>query len=544
MIQIRQLKLKIDHSEEELKNKICRILNITADELRSYTIRRQSLDARKKPELYYIYTVDAKVNMEKKILSKIKNKDVLKSDYKPYAYPVCGEEQMNERPVVIGCGPAGMFCSLMLAELGYRPILLERGGAVEERIQDVKEFWETGVLNPDSNVQFGEGGAGTFSDGKLNTLVKDTAGRNRKVLEVFAKHGAPEDILYMSKPHIGTDVLTCVVRNMRQKITELGGEVRFHSHVTDIIADDSGLKGLEIRNEKTGGRELLKTQTAVFAIGHSARDTFDMLYARGLDMEAKAFAVGVRVEHLQTEIDLSQYGRDRRDILPAASYKLTANLENGRSVYTFCMCPGGYVVDASSEEGYLAVNGMSYRDRAGKNANSAVIVTVRPEDYPDEGPLSGIAFQRMLERKAYIAGKGKIPVQLFGDFCDKRVSGGFGKIQPSVKGRFCLADVRGIFPEEIAQSIEQGMISFDRKLHGFAGKDAVLSGVESRSSSPVRILRDETMQSSIPGIYPCGEGAGYAGGITSAAMDGIKTAEAIVKRYRPFDKRGNILINF
>ncbi len=544
MIQIRQLKLKIDHTEEELKNKICRTLNIRMDELRSYTIRRQSLDARKKPELYYIYTVDAMVYGEKKILNKTKNKDVSKSDYKPYTYPACGEEQMAEKPVVIGCGPAGMFCSLILAELGYRPILLERGGAVEERIQDVKEFWETGVLNPDSNVQFGEGGAGTFSDGKLNTLVKDPAGRNRKVLEVFAEHGAPEDILYRSKPHIGTDILTSVVRSMRQKIRELGGEVRFHSHVTDIIAEDGGLKGLKIRNEITGGEELLKTQTAVFAIGHSARDTFDMLYKRGLHMEAKAFAVGVRVEHLQAEIDLAQYGRNKGDILPAASYKLTANLENGRSVYTFCMCPGGFVVNASSEEGYLAVNGMSYRSRAGKNANSAVIVTVRPEDYPDEGPLSGIAFQRMLERKAYIAGKGKIPVQLFGDFCEKKVSRELGKIQPSVKGSFCLADVRGIFTEEIAKSIEQGMISFDRKLHGFAGKDVVLSGVESRSSSPVRILRDETMQSSIPGIYPCGEGAGYAGGITSAAMDGIKIAEAIVKRYRPFDKTGDILRNF
>lgn len=544
MIQIRQLKLKIDHTEEDLKNKICRTLNIRTDDLYSYTIRRQSMDARKKPELYYIYTVDANVYGEKKILRKTKNKDVLKADYKSYAYPACGEERMETRPVVIGCGPAGMFCGLMLAELGYHPVLLERGGAVEERIQDVKAFWETGVLNPDSNVQFGEGGAGTFSDGKLNTLVKDTAGRNRKVLEVFAEHGAPEDILYMSKPHIGTDILTDVVRSMRKKIQTLGGEIRFHSHVTDVIVDERGLKNLEIKNEKTGGKEVLKARTAVFAIGHSARDTFDMLYARGLYMEAKAFAVGVRVEHLQEEIDLSQYGRNRGGILPAASYKLTANLENGRSAYTFCMCPGGYVVNASSEKGYLAVNGMSYRRRAGRNANSAVIVTVRPEDYPNEGPLSGIEFQRMLERKAYIAGSGKIPVQLFGDFCAKRVSSRLGKIHPSVKGGFCLADVRGIFPEEIAQSIEQGMISFDKKLHGFAGEDVVLSGVESRSSSPVRILRDETMQGSIPGIYPCGEGAGYAGGITSAAMDGIKTAEAIVKRYRPFDNTGDILRNF
>lgn len=536
MIRIRQLKLRIEHTEDELRNKICRSLRIREDELHSYKIRRQSLDARKKPELYYIYTIDACVSGEKKLLRRNKNKDVQKSGHQPYAYPACGEEPMGERPVVIGCGPAGMFCGLALAELGFRPVLLERGSAVEERLKDVQDFWDTGILKPDSNVQFGEGGAGTFSDGKLNTLVKDTAGRNYKVLEVFVEHGAPEDILYVSKPHIGTDILTDVVKSMRLKIIRLGGEIRFHSQVTDLEIDEEGLSGLRVRNTETGAEQLLKTRTAVAAIGHSARDTFRMLHERGLYMEAKAFAAGIRIEHPQEMIDLVQYGRKREGGLPAASYKLTENLADGRSVYTFCMCPGGYVVNASSEEGHLAVNGMSYRSRMGGNANSAVIVTVRPEDYPGDGPLAGIAFQRMLEQKAYQAGKGKIPVQLFGDFCKNRTSGRLGEIQPAMKGGFTFSNVREIFPEELSRCLEQGILAFDKKLPGFARKDAVVSGAESRSSSPVRIRRDEAMQGSIPGIYPCGEGAGYAGGITSAAMDGLKIAEAVVKRYRPFDK--------
>lgn len=544
MIRIRQMKLKTEHTEAEFKDKICRSLRIRKEELLSYRICRKSLDARRKPELYYIYTVDAEVSGEQRILRRNKNKDVLKSDRKPYQYPGCGSEVMINRPVVAGCGPAGMFCGLMLARLGYRPVLLERGSAVEERRWDVENFWKTGRLKPDSNVQFGEGGAGTFSDGKLNTLVKDTAGRNHKVLETFVEHGAPEDILYVSKPHIGTDILIDVVKSMRHEILNLGGEIRFHNKVTDLAVDERGLCGLSIKNEKNGKEEFLETQTAVFAVGHSARDTFGMLCERGLRMEAKAFAVGVRVEHPQELIDLAQYGKPRNQYLPAASYKLTENLSNGRSVYTFCMCPGGYVVNASSEEGHLAVNGMSYHDRAGKNANSAVIVTVRPEDYPGDGPLSGIAFQRMLEQRAYNLGNGKIPVQLFGDFCKNKKSMVLGEIQPSVMGDFVLSNIREIFPEELSDSIRLGMEAFDRKLPGFAGKDVVLSAVESRTSSPVRILRDETMQGSIPGIYPCGEGAGYAGGITSAAMDGIKISEAIVKRYCPFDKGGDILRNF
>ncbi|MCI8581615.1 MAG: FAD-dependent oxidoreductase [Dorea sp.] len=544
MIRIRQMKLKIEHTEAEFRDKICRTLRIRNEELLSYQIRRQSLDARKKPELYYIYTVDVKTAGERRILRRNKNKDVLESDYSSYQYPSCGDEPMKNRPVIVGCGPAGMFCGLMLARLGYRPILLERGSAVEERRQDVEHFWKTGILKPDSNVQFGEGGAGTFSDGKLNTLVKDTAGRNHKVLEIFVEHGAPEDILYVNKPHIGTDILIDVVKNMRLEILRLGGEIQFHSKVTDLTVHEGALCGLAIKNEKTGKVEFLDTQTAVFAVGHSARDTFDMFAKRGLHMEAKAFAVGVRVEHPQERIDWAQYGKPRTKSLPAAAYKLTESLPNGRSVYTFCMCPGGYVVNASSEEGHLAVNGMSYHDRAGKNANSAVIVTVRPQDYPGDGPLSGIAFQRMLERKAYLLGNGKIPIQLFEDFCENKKTTVLGEIHPSVKGDYVLSNIREIFPEEISYSIRLGIEAFDRKIPGFAGRDVVLSGVESRTSSPVRLLRNETMQGSISGIYPCGEGAGYAGGITSAAIDGIKISEAIVKRYRPFDKGGDILRNF
>lgn len=535
MIRITQLKLKIGHTTTDLEKKICRTLRIRENSLRSYKIRRQSLDARKKPELFYIYTIDVQVSGENQILKRNKNKNIQKSDVRPYEYPVPGREPMSFRPVVIGSGPAGMFCACLLAELGYRPVVLERGGRVDERMKDVEMFWKTGTLNPDSNVQFGEGGAGTFSDGKLNTLVKDPMGRNHKALEWFVKYGAPEDILYVSKPHIGTDILIEVVKNMRLDLVNKGGEIRFHSQVTDFVGDGDQLLGLNIKNTDSGKEEFLETQTAVFAIGHSARDTFQTLYTRGLQMEAKAFAVGVRIEHPQEMIDRAQYGGQRRNGLPAASYKLTENLANGRSVYTFCMCPGGYVVNASSEEGRLAVNGMSYRSRAGRNANSAVIVTVRPEDFPDGTPLSGVAFQRMLEQKAFEIGNGKIPAQLFGDFCENRASEGFGAIRPAMKGAFVPANVRSIFPEELADSIRRGIEAFDRKLPGYGNADAVLSGVESRTSSPVRIFRDESFQGSIRGIYPCGEGAGYAGGIASAAMDGLKTAESIVKRYRPFD---------
>lgn len=423
--------------------------------------------------------------------------------------------------------------TLMLA--GIRDIL------IDQRTKDVETFWKTGTLDPSSNVQFGEGGAGTFSDGKLNTLVKDKSGRNHEVLRIFARHGAPEAITYQSKPHIGTDILSRVVKEMRECICAHGGEVRFHSQVTDIQTVTTGntkvLRKLEVYDLKKQEKYVLDTELAVFAIGHSARDTFAMLHQHEVPMQPKAFAVGVRMEHPQEMINKDQYGEYYPDFLPAAPYKLTANLKNGRGVYTFCMCPGGYVVNASSEPHRLAVNGMSYSKRDGQNANTAVIVTVTPEDFGSSHPLAGVEFQRKLEENAYREGNGKVPVQLFGDFCKNIPSQKLGNIIPQIKGMYQLANVRRIFPEIIADSLQEGVCIFDQKLPGYARKDAVISGVESRTSSPVRIIRDDSLQSEIRGIYPCGEGAGYAGGITSAAMDGIKIAEMIAGTYRPLETK-------
>ena len=525
MLRINQLKLKVGHSEEQLKKKLVRELKIRPEELQKFEIRRQSIDARKKPELYYVYSIDVQVKKEKEVLKK-HPKNVQKTQDVYYQMPKLEGETPKKRPVVVGSGPAGLFCAWILALAGCRPILLERGACVEERQRDVEEFWKSGILNPMSNVQFGEGGAGTFSDGKLNTLVKDTSGRNRFVLETFVRFGAPPEILYEQKPHIGTDILIRVVKNMRLAICGAGGEVRFHSQVTDIVLDETSLVGVQVNQE-----EELETDTVIFAVGHSARDTFEMLYEKNLPMQAKSFAVGVRAEHPQKMINASQYGAESVPGLPAAPYKVTAKLENGRGVYSFCMCPGGYVVNASSEEGRLAVNGMSYHARAGENANSAIIVTVTPEDYGSEHPLAGMEFQRKLEERAFRAGGGKIPVQRLEDFCKNQISTSFGNVEPQMKGAYAFGDVRGIFPQVLAESIEEGMRQFEHKITGFSDGDTLLSGVESRTSSPVKIPRDENMEREIKGIFPCGEGAGFAGGITSAAMDGMKVAEAVLKKY-------------
>ena len=525
MLRISQLKLPAGHNKAQLEQKLLKTLKAGKGEIKGYYIRKRSLDARKKPELYYVYSVDFEAKHEERILKQFKGK-VQKISERPYRAPEHGKEHLSDRPVVVGSGPAGLFCAYLLAEEGYRPLVVERGAPVRERKEDVDRFWQNGILDPDSNVQFGEGGAGTFSDGKLNTLVKDPAGRNRFVLETFVHFGAPEDILWEQKPHIGTDILIDVVESMREEIRRAGGEFLFHSQVTDIIPGENTLV--------INGTRKIRTDAAVLAIGHSARDTFQMLYDRGLHMEAKSFAVGVRIEHLQSLIDENTYGRQDRGGLPAASYKLAEKLENGRGVYTFCMCPGGYVVNASSEPGYLAVNGMSYHGRAGENANSAVIVTVTPGDYGEEHPLSGVRFQRELEKKAWEAGRGNVPVQRFEDFCRNRTTSELGRIKPGIKGRYSLANVRAIFPEELSGSLQEGIAQMDRKIHGFADPDALLSGVESRTSSPVRILRDSCYRSSILWIYPCGEGAGYAGGITSAAMDGLKAAEAVISKYGAF----------
>jgi len=421
---------------------------------------------------------------------------------------------------------------------GYRPILLERGKCVEQRMKDVLSFWEGGPLNPESNVQFGEGGAGTFSDGKLNTLIKDKDGRSRKVLQIFTENGAQEEILYEAKPHIGTDILTEVVKNMRSRILEWGGQVRFETRADGILTQDGQVSGVVLANG-----EIISTQQVVLAIGHSARDTFLWLSKMDIEMLAKSFAVGFRVEHPQALIDQDQYGMTGKDaMLAPASYKLTAQTSNKRGVYSFCMCPGGFVVNASSEPKRLAVNGMSYSRRDSKNANSAIIVSVTPQDFEAEGPLAGLEFQRRLEEEAYKRADGKIPVQRYGDFtnavkCDiNATSGRIDKeFAPCQKGSFLMADLKGLLPAEAEKAFVEGMQQFGRIIPGFDDENALLSGVESRTSSPVRISRDETLQSRIKGLYPCGEGAGYAGGITSAAMDGMRVAEEIAAHFSPFE---------
>lgn len=535
MLRINQLKLPVGHTQDMLVKRIREVLGCREEP--EWSIVRRSLDARKKPQLFYVYTIDVRVSGEARILKKCKNGQL--QSVKPFSYVFPVKAVGNEpRPVIIGMGPAGLFCGYMLAKAGFKPILLERGKAVTERKKDVERFWETGILDPESNVQFGEGGAGTFSDGKLNTLVKDKYGRNREVLRIFTEHGAPEEILYDYKPHIGTDLLSQIVMRMRQHMIDLGAEIRFETKVTEVLSRDGRLCGLRLHNG-----EILKTDCAVLAIGHSARDTFYMLHEKGVRMEAKPFAVGFRVEHPQELINWSQYGTTKAGELGSAVYKVTAAAEGQRGVYSFCMCPGGYVVNASSEEGCLAVNGMSYSRRDGQNANSAIIVTISPEDYgAKEDPLSGVEFQRRIERNAYQAAGGKVPVERYGDFkravCgesepeeatkeDPVIQTVFEDMKPAVRGQWAYAPVHEILPEELNRAFVGGMEEFGRKLKGFARDEVLLEGVESRTSSPVRIMRDETLQASLLGLYPCGEGAGYAGGITSAAMDGILVAELV-----------------
>ena len=552
MIQIRQLKLMPGHSDRELTEKAARILRIRPEEIASLRVVRQSIDARKKPEIRLIYTVDVKLvgaREEKVLLSCRKNPDVGPAPEVRYRFPEPGKEILAERPLIIGTGPAGLFCGYLLAKAGYRPLLLERGEDVESRTRRVEEFWKTGVLSADSNVQFGEGGAGTFSDGKLNTLVKDKDGRNTEVLKIFVENGAPEEIRYESRPHVGTDVLSRVVKHMRERILSWGGEVRFSTRVTELVIEGGRVRGVVCENG-----ERIDAGAVVLAIGHSARDTFAMLEKKGIPMEAKSFAVGFRVEHPQELINLSQYAQRRPEALPPASYKLTAKTSEGRGVYSFCMCPGGYVVNASSEPGRLAVNGMSYSGRNGKNANSAIIVSVTPQDYGAGGPLAGIQFQRMLEERAFRAAGGAVPVQRYADYAgterengsavaeadgmvrEKRERHVPADFSPAIKGAWKFADLRDILPPSVRKAFLEGMEAFERIIPGFADDAVCLSGVESRTSSPVRIPRDETLQSSVRGLYPCGEGAGYAGGITSAAMDGMRVAEAIAARYQIFQK--------
>lgn len=524
MVKIQQIKLPVSHTKEDLENKIKKLLKISSSDLISWTIRRQSLDARKKPELFFVYTIEAEVKKEKQILKRVNNKNIMSTTPVKFSYLKTGNT-VFQRPVIVGSGPAGLFCAYYLIQAGLKPLIIERGEAVENRLKTVEKFWNTGTLNTESNVQFGEGGAGTFSDGKLNTLVKDTKGRNQEVLKIFVKFGAPEEILYQQKPHLGTDALVGIVKNMRNYIKDAGGEFLFSTKMTDIHIKNKEVKAITV-NET----EKLETDCLVLAIGHSARDTFALLKDKKLPMEAKAFAVGLRAEHPQTMINLYQYGEEKSQYLGAASYKLTHKCKNNRGVYSFCMCPGGFVVNASSEEKKLAVNGMSYQDRGSDNANSALIVTVTPEDFPGTDVLRGMEFQRKLEEKAYELGNGNIPLQLYGDFVENKTSKTFGSILPCMKGGYSFANLRTLLPEELNTALIEGIEAFEKTIPGFSRADTILSGIESRTSSPIRIVRNEAFESEIHGIYPCGEGAGYAGGITSAAMDGLKVGEAIMKK--------------
>lgn len=528
MILIQQLKLPVTHSMEDLQNKICRQLRISKEQMISCRIAKQSIDARKKEDIHYVYNIEVETHSEQKILGRIHQKNIQFTNKKEYVFPMGGTGRLLHRPVIIGSGPAGLFCAYALASAGYAPVVVERGKTVEERTKDVASFWKGAPLLPNSNVQFGEGGAGTFSDGKLNTLVKDTDGRNRMVIDTFLLYGAPEEISYEAKPHIGTDVLGRVIQNMRQGIIDMGGSFLFESCMTDIKVKDGGIGAICIN-----GKEWMDTDLLILATGHSARDTFAMLKSRQIAMEAKSFAVGLRVEHPQEKINASQYGSCMKTSLPPASYKLAANLPNGRGVYSFCMCPGGYVVNASSEENRLAVNGMSNYKRDSQNANSAIIVSVTPKDFKSIEPLAGIEFQRTLEASAYQLGEGQIPQQLFGDFKNRTKSKSYGAFASCAKGDTSFSQLHNLFSEELNDSFIGGMEEFSRTIKGFADSDVILSGVESRTSSPVRIHRNENLESNCTGLYPCGEGAGYAGGIMSAAMDGLKVAEAIAKKYAP-----------
>lgn len=553
MIRISQLKLKVGHTREELFEEI--IHQAHGKRPVSWRIVRKSVDARKKPQLFYVYTIDAEFENEKKLLSAKKSKWT-RSTVVKYRFPYnkkdgsgasSTEVSTIDRAVIVGMGPAGLFAALVLARAGFAPIVFERGDCVEKRSEIVEHFFESGELDEESNVQFGEGGAGTFSDGKLNTLVKDKFGRNHFVLKEFVKHGAPEEILYEAKPHIGTDILKDVVASIRKEIESLGGEVHFRTKVCDILCEkisgsvaereraeaeknllmqDKQLTGLIL--EKEGVQAEYPCRNVIFAIGHSARDTFLMLQNRNIAMEQKSFSVGARIEHSQEMINKSQYGKAYKK-LPAADYKMAVHLESDRGVYTFCMCPGGRVVASASEDGGVVTNGMSYFARDGKNANSALLVNVTPSDFKTDDPLAGMYFQREIEQRAFeVGGKNyNAPCQRVGDFLGTESNSEY-TVEPTYKPNVTWVNLDEVFPKFITDSMREGIVLMDNKLHGFADSGAVITGPETRSSSPVRIIRDKkTMQSNIKGLYPCGEGAGYAGGIMSAAVDGIKIAEMV-----------------
>lgn len=522
MIRIRQIKIDaLANQEEALKHKIVKLLQINETDLLDYEILRQSLDARNKGQIFYVYDIGVSIKNETNIL-KSNHNELIGIYEKPVHHAPIAKDK-NLVPYIIGAGPAGLFAALTFIEAGLKPIIIERGEDIDSRVQTVNKFWESGILNTNSNVQFGEGGAGTFSDGKLNTLVKDPDHLGSKVMETFVKFGAPKEILYSYKPHIGTDVLRSVIKNIREYIISNGGVFKYNTCLTDIKIDDNTIKEIEVNHDM-----YFPCQCLILAIGHSARDTFEMLNKHNLEMLPKPFAVGFRIEHLQDTINESQYGNKYKDYLGAASYKLTYQSSNGHGVYSFCMCPGGYVVNASSEDGMLATNGMSNYKRDSKNANSAIIVTVNKDIY-GESLFAGMNFQKLLEEKAYTLGNGKIPVQLLGDYLQDTISTEFKSIKPEMKGKYVFANLNELLPNELNIALKESIPKFGEKIRGFDNNEAVLSGIESRTSSPIKFVRGDDYCANIKGIYPSGEGSGYAGGITTSAIDGIKVAEAIIK---------------
>lgn len=511
----------MNDSTDELYNALVRKLKINVKDIVNVKVVKKSIDARHKDNVCFVYEVDVEVNN----INKIKfDNDVTMSVSSKYDFVPSGDIGLSSRPIVVGSGPCGLFCAYFLAKHGFKPIVVERGEDMDSRVRTVNEFWNGGVFNPNSNVQFGEGGAGTFSDGKLSTQIKDKNNRIGEVLNIFVENGAPSEILYDFMPHIGTDLLRDVVKNMRNKIISMGGEFRYNSCLNDINIVDGKIKSVVVNNQ------VIDCDILVLAIGHSARDTFRMLHSRGLVMSNKPFAVGVRVMHSQDMISYSQYGEFYRYLRPA-SYKLTYNTSSGRGVYSFCMCPGGYVVNASSEEGRLVVNGMSNYARESGIANSAIVVTVNESDY-GSNLFDGVRFQENLESLAYDLGNGSIPVQRYGDYLKGVKSTDFGKIRPMIKGKCYFSDLNLLFNDDINVSLHEAMEYFSNRIKGFNDYDTIIAGVESRTSSPVKIIRDDNFESNIFGIYPAGEGCGYAGGIISAAVDGIKVFESIVSKYR------------
>ncbi|MBU4486374.1 MAG: NAD(P)/FAD-dependent oxidoreductase [Candidatus Delongbacteria bacterium] len=526
MLRLNEIKLPVNHTEPDFVNAVIKRLKISEKELIAFQIFKAGYDARKKDNILFVYTVDVETTKEKQIIANLyKYKNVKITPDMEYKFIAQAPKSLTERPIVVGTGPCGLFAGLILAQMGFKPIIIERGKNVKDRSLDTFNFWKKGEFNPNSNVQFGEGGAGTFSDGKLNTQIKDPNHYGRKVLQELVKSGAPDEILYICKPHVGTFRLVKVVENIRNQIISLGGEIRFESKVIDILINENKIDSVILENG-----EIIKSCHVIFAIGHSARDTFRMLFDRGVCMEAKPFSVGFRIEHSQELIDKGRLGKFAKDErLGAADYKLVHHCSNGRSVYSFCMCPGGRVVAATSENGCVVTNGMSQYTRDEQNANSAIVVGVEPKDYSD-GVLGGMEFQEELEKNAYVLGGSdySAPAQLVGDFLTGKTSGGQGSVRPSYQPGVKFTDLSGAMPEYIITAIREALPQFDKQIKGFAMNDAVLTGVETRTSSPVRIVRNDDYQSvNIEGLYPGGEGAGYAGGIISAAIDGIKIAESV-----------------